>query len=59
MTGGSYPLNPGFGGDEAMKEYDEKRLLQVPLVYEYIQENRASNYETPWSEWLVATQSAD
>ena len=32
----------------------------IRLVYEYIQENRESDYEVTWSEWLSAhnTQAA-
>lgn len=51
MTGGAYPLSAGQG-DEALKEYDEKRIRLVPLVYDYIHESREANDEILWSEWL-------
>lgn len=51
MTGGSYPLSEGHN-EEYLAAYDAERLRLVPLVYEYIQENRETNYAVPWSEWL-------
>ena len=48
MTGGENLLNstsPLDGG--------KSKAEMVRLIYQYIQENRDTNYATPWSEWLA------
>ena len=49
MTGSSYLLH----GDSAAKE---ERAGMLRLMYDYIQENRASDYALPWSAWLRQRQ---
>ena len=53
MTGSSYLLYPGIPGEKKQEKY-RKKSDNIRLVYEYIQENRDSNYEVTWSEWLSA-----
>ena len=53
MTGSSYLLFPGIPGQKKQEKY-RKKSENIRLVYEYIQENRDSNYEVTWSEWLSA-----
>ena len=59
MTGSSYLLYPGIPGEKKREKYRTKSE-NIRLVYEYIQENRESDYEVTWSEWLSAhnTQAA-
>ena len=53
MTGSSYLLYPGISGEKKQEKY-RKKSENIRLVYEYIQENRDSDYEVTWSEWLSA-----
>ena len=53
MTGSSYLLYPGVPGTKKQEKY-RKKSENIRLVYEYIQENRDSDYEVTWSEWLSA-----
>ena len=59
MTGSSYLLYPGIPGEKKREKYRTKSE-NIRLVYEYIQENRGSDYKVTWSEWLSAhsTQAA-
>ncbi|MBQ7535960.1 MAG: hypothetical protein IJT43_10155 [Stomatobaculum sp.] len=50
MTGSTYLLYTGGSGKD--KERHEEKARMVRLVYQYIRENKETNYETPWSEWL-------
>ena len=52
MMGGGYPLRVMKDENNYQKAcYDEKNL-KMPLLYEYIRENRSTNYEVSWSQWL-------
>ena len=51
MTGSSYPLYTGKSGSYRAPLYEEKARM-LPLIYEYVQKNRKTNYKVPWSLWL-------
>jgi hypothetical protein len=51
MVGGSYPLYTEKSGSYKVPLYEEKARM-LPLIYEYVQENRKTNYKVPWSLWL-------
>ena len=53
MLGGSYPLYVEDSDNYKAPLYQVKARM-TPLLYEYIQEQHASNYEIPWSQWLEA-----
>ena len=36
---------------ESPSPYEEKARM-MPLIYEYVRENRKTNYKVPWSLWL-------
>ena len=51
MAGGKYLLYSDGSTVEDLRRHTEK-ARNIRLMYEYIQENRAGNYEIPWSVWL-------
>lgn len=51
MTGSNYPLYLGDGDSYKHPLYAEKAEM-APLLFDYIEENHATNYEVSWSEWL-------
>jgi hypothetical protein len=55
MVGGSYPLYTEKSGSYKVPLYEEKARM-LPLIYEYVQENRKTNYKVPWSLWLKKTE---
>lgn len=50
MTGSEYLLH-SWGGTLSI---DGDKSKMIRLVYDYIQENRASDYEVRWSDWVKA-----
>ena len=52
MLGGSYPLYTEDSDNYKAPLYRIKAQM-IPLLYEYIQEQHASNYAVPWSQWLA------
>ena len=53
LLGATYPLYTEDSDDYKSPLYAEKAAM-TPLFYAYVQENSASNYEVPWSQWLEA-----
>lgn len=51
MAGSSYPLYTEKSNSYKVPLYEEKARM-MPLIYEYVQENRKTNYKVPWSLWL-------
>ena len=51
MAGSSYPLYTEKSNSYKVPLYEEKARM-MPLLYEYVQENRKTNYKVPWSLWL-------
>ena len=51
MAGSSYPLYTEKSNSYKVPLYEEKARM-LPLIYEYVQENRKTNYKVPWSLWL-------
>lgn len=53
LLGGNYLLYDGSapGEDPVKAELCAEKAQMIPLFYEYIQENRASNYQMTWSQW--------
>ena len=51
MAGSSYPLYTEKSNRYKVPLYEEKARM-MPLIYEYVQENRKTNYKVPWSLWL-------
>lgn len=48
MTGGEYLLHSS--GNALSIEEDKSKMIR--LAYQYIQENRATNYSVRWSDWV-------
>lgn len=53
MTGSSYPLYLGSEGSYKLPLYAEKTEM-MPLLFQYVEENHASDYAVSWSKWLAA-----
>ena len=51
MTGSGYALYTEESDSYKVPLYEEK-VRMTPLFYEYVQQNRESNYDVPWSVWL-------
>ncbi len=51
MTGSGYVLYTEDSDSYKVPLYEEK-VRMTPLFYEYVQQNRESNYDVPWSVWL-------
>ena len=51
MAGSSYPLYTEKSNSYKVPLYEEKARM-LPLIYEYVQENRKTNYKVLWSLWL-------
>ncbi len=51
MLGGGYPLYDEDSDDYRVPHYKIK-IKMTPLLYQYVQENLDSGFETSWSEWL-------
>lgn len=55
LTGSEYPLrrvrSQSFHG-----QLNDEKARMMPLLFQYIDENRESGYAVAWSEWLAARQ---
>ena len=51
MLGSGYALYTEDSDSYKVPLYAEKARM-TPLFYEYVQQNRESNYDVPWSVWL-------
>ena len=52
MLGGSYPLYTEQSDNYKVPHYEMKASM-TPLIYEYVQENHATDFAVTWSEWLM------
>lgn len=50
--GSNYPLYLGDADSYKAPLYAEKADM-APLLFQYVEENHATNYEVSWSEWLA------
>ena len=53
LLGGNYLLYDGSapGEDPVKAELCAEKAQMIPLFYQYIQENHATNYKTKWGQW--------
>lgn len=53
LLGGNYLLYDGSapGEDPVKAELCAEKAQMIPLFYEYIQKNHATNYQVTWSQW--------
>ena len=56
MLGSGYALYTEDSDSYKVPLYEEKARM-TPLFYEYVQQNRESNYEVPWSVWLAEQEA--
>ena len=56
MLGGSNPLYTEQSDSYKVPLYEEKARM-MPLLYQYVQENKDTGYAVLWSEWLKAYQA--
>ena len=47
MLGSHYPIS-----SNPKTEADQEKNRLIPLLYQYVQENHATNYAVSWSQWL-------
>lgn len=55
LLGGNYLLYDGSapGEDPVKAELCAEKAEMIPLFYQYLQENYATNYQTKWSQWKL------
>lgn len=54
-----YPLYVDDNEEDWEMGLHAEKAEKAALLYEYVHENRESNYETPWSVWLAGRQSVE
>ena len=51
LTGSEYPLYDS-GSDSFHGRLNRKKARMMPLLFQYVEKNHASNYAVSWSAWL-------
>ena len=51
LIGGKYVLYDGYNDPGWKQELYREKAALVPVFYQYVQENAATGYATPYSEW--------
>ena len=56
LTGSEYPLYSS-GRNSFHGQLNSEKARMMPLLFQYVDENRDSDYAVRWSDWLAALPS--
>ncbi len=56
LTGSEYPLYSS-GSNSFHGRLDAEKARMMPLLFQYVEENRASDYAVTWSDWLAIREN--